>query len=161
MSSTPLVITRTFDAPVQALWKAWTDPEEMKKWWGPKNFTAPVIQIDFRVGGKVLACMRGKPTPESAEQDFWSTGTYTEIVPLKRIVVTDSFADKDGKVVPSSHYGMEGIPMELLITVTFEELPAGKTVMILKHEGFPEGENKKLATAGWNEQFDKLVNNLK
>lgn len=159
-TSNALVIERTFSAPVEKVWKAWSDPEEYKKWWGPKNFTAPVIKLDFRVGGTFLGCMRGKPTPDKPEQDFWSTGTYKEIVPMKKIVVTDSFADKDGKVVPSSYYGMEGIPTELLVTVTFEELPQGTTKMTLRHEGFPEGPNKELATAGWNESFDKLAASL-
>src|SRR5512134_2988905 len=80
-----LVITRVFDAPRELVWKAWSEPEHFKRWWGPKGFTCPVCQIDFRVGGKFLGCMR---SPEG--QDFWSTGVYKEIVPLERIVSTDS-----------------------------------------------------------------------
>lgn len=60
-----LVITHVFDTPVELVWKAWTDPERMKRWWGPKNFTSPFCKIDFRVGGKYLYCMR---SPEC--QDF-------------------------------------------------------------------------------------------
>jgi uncharacterized protein YndB with AHSA1/START domain len=51
------------------------------RWWGPKNFTLPACKIDFRIGGKYLACMRSKES-----QEFWSTGTYKEIVPLERLV---------------------------------------------------------------------------
>lgn len=50
----PITISRVFDAPREKVWKAWTDPELIKKWWGPKDFTAPRIEIDFRVGGKYL-----------------------------------------------------------------------------------------------------------
>jgi len=50
-----------------------------EKGWGRQTFTAPAIAIDFRVGGKALFCMRGKPSPEAPEQDFWSTGTYKEM----------------------------------------------------------------------------------
>jgi len=150
-----LIITRIFDAPRELVWKAWTDPERVKRWWGPKNFTAPVSKIDLRVGGTCLNCMR---SPEG--KDYWSTGVYREIVPLKRLVCTDSFADEKGNVVPASHYGMEGDwPLELLITVTFEET-GGKTTMTLRHEGIPAGQMSELTEAGWNESFDKLAEEL-
>lgn len=151
-----LVITRIFDAPCEKVWKAWTEPERVKRWWGPKGFTAPIIKIDFRVGGKYLYCMRGAG-PDGVVRDFWSTGVYRKIVPLKIIVCTDSFADEKGNVVPASHYGMSGEwPKELLVTVTFEEQD-GKTKMTLRHAGMPAGENQDLARQGWNESFDKLA----
>ena len=77
-----LTITRIFDAPRDLVWKAWTDPEYYKKWWGPTYFTAPISKIDLRVGGKYLSCMRG---PDG--KDYWSTGVYREIVPLERLVI--------------------------------------------------------------------------
>jgi uncharacterized protein YndB with AHSA1/START domain len=151
-----MTITRTFDAPREVVWKAWTDPEQMMRWWGPKDFTSPAAKIDLRVGGKYLNCMR---SPEG--QDFWSTGVYREIVPPERLVFTDSFADENGNVVPASHYGMgDDFPMEMLVTVTFEE-DNGKTKTTLKHEGLPSGEMAEMTKAGWNESFDKLVESLK
>ena len=164
-----LVITRIFDAPRELVWKAWTDPEHAMRWWGPKDFTAPVCKIDFRVGGKYLFCMRSSKllpapagSPPIAEgQEFWSTGVYREIVPLERIVYTDSFADREGNVVPATHYGMSAdFPLELLVTVTFEE-QGGKTKMTLRHVGIPAGEMSDLTAAGWNESFDKLSESLK
>ncbi len=150
-----ITITRMFDAPRELVWKAWTDPEGMKRWWGPKDFTAPFCKIDLRVGGKYLSCMRG---PDG--KDYWSTGIYREIVPMERIVVTDSFADEKGTVVPAAHYGMEGDwPLELLVTVTLEEV-GGRTKMTLKHAGIPAGKMRELTEAGWNESFDKLAEYL-
>ena len=150
-----LTITRVFDAPREKVWKAWTAPEEVKKWWGPKNFTAPVSKIDLRVGGKYLSCMRG---PDG--KDYWSTGVYRELVPMERIVVTDSFADEKGNVVPASHYGMTGdFPLELLVTVTFEELD-NRTKIILRHEGIPSGVMRELTETGWSESFDKLAEHI-
>src|SRR3970282_1216695 len=112
-----LVITRLLDAPRELVWKAWTEPERMMRWWGPKGFTAPVCKIDLRVGGVYLNCMR---SPEG--QDFWSTGVYGEIGVPERIVCTDSLADEKGNPVSASHYGMSGDwPAETLVTVTFEE----------------------------------------
>jgi len=155
-----IVITRIFDAPRDLVWKAWTDPEHFKRWWGPKDFTSPFCKIDLRVGGKYLNCMRGAG-PDGVVRDFWSTGIYREIVPLQRLVNTDSFADEKGNVVPASHYGMEGDwPLELLVTVTFEE-QGGKTKMTLRHVGIPAGEMSDLTAAGWNESFDKLSESLK
>jgi uncharacterized protein YndB with AHSA1/START domain len=150
-----LVITRIFDAPRELVWKAWTEPERMQRWWGPENFTAPVCKIDLRVGGVYHFCMR---SPEG--QDFWSTGVYREIVEPARLVCTDSFADEQGNVVPASHYGMPGDwPLELLVTVTFED-EGGKTKMTLRQTGIPSGQMSEMTEAGWNGSFDKLAAEL-
>jgi uncharacterized protein YndB with AHSA1/START domain len=150
-----IVITRIFDAPRAVVWKAWTEPEAVMRWWGPKDFTAPVIKIDLRVGGKYLSCMRG---PDG--KDYWSTGIYREIVEPSLLVNTDSFADEKGNVVPASHYSMEGDwPLVLLVTVKFEEI-GGRTKMILRHTGIPAGKMRELCETGWNESFDKLAEYL-
>ena len=152
-----IVIERILDAPLQQVWRAWTEPERLKRWWGPKNFTAPVCKIDFRPGGKYHYCMR---SPDG--QDFWSTGVFREIVPFMRIVFTDSFADQQGNVVPATYYGMGAdIPSELLVTLIFEELEGSQTQLTLRHSGFPPGENSAMAQAGWNESIDKLAESLK
>ena len=165
-----LVIERVFNAPVEEVWKYWSDAELFKQWWGPKQFTCPAVEMDFRVGGKVLGCMRGAPQEGMPVQDFWSIGTYKEIIPLKKIVVTDSFADEKGNVVPSTHYGMEGMPLEMLVTIEFEEIEgdpstgsAQATKMTLTHSNLGDiaEEIKKDMDQGWNESFDKIVDHLK
>ena len=155
-----LIIKRVFEAPRERLWRAWTDPDRLMRWWGPKGFTAPRISIDFRVGGKYLNCMRGAGQ-DGVVRDYWTTGVYREIVPMERIVCTDSFADEKGNVVPASDYNMPGDwPLELLVTVTFEEHD-GRTEMTLRHAGIPEGHMKDECETGWNESFDKLGESLK
>ncbi len=150
-----LVLTRVFDAPRKSVWKAWTDPNHFVRWWGPEGYSAPACKMDFRVGGKYLFCMR---SPEG--QDYWSTGVYRDIVPMERIVLTDSFSDEKGNVVPASHYGMlEDWPLELEVTVTFEE-DGEKTKMTLRHAGIPSGMLGD-CEAGWNGSFDKLAESLK
>ena len=145
-----LVIERVFDAPRELVWKAWTDPEQVMRWWGPKGFTSPACEIDLRVGRKYLWCMRS-----FEGYDFWNTGVYREIVPFERIVCTQSLADGKGNVVPASHYGMSGdLPLETIVTVTFEEID-GKTRLILRQEHMLEG-----AESGWNQAFDKLAASL-
>ncbi|HXX55757.1 MAG TPA: SRPBCC domain-containing protein [Methanoregula sp.] len=150
-----LSVTRTFGAPRERVWEAWIDPAMVRRWWGPSGFTSPDIRIDLRVGGKYLFCMR---SPDG--KDYWNTGVYREIVPMERLVATDSFSDEKGEVVPPSYYGMTGdMPMELLATLTFQE-QEGKTKFTIEYEGFPPGEMAVLAKAGWNQSLDKLADLL-
>ncbi len=80
---------------------------------------------------------------------------------MERLVVTDSFADEHGNVVPATHYGMSpDFPLEMKVTVTFEELDgpgrAGKTKLTPRHEGM-SATGSAGAQQGWNESFDKLA----
>jgi uncharacterized protein YndB with AHSA1/START domain len=153
----PVVITRIFKAPVERVWAAWTEPEQLQKWWGPKDFTAPSASIDLRVGGKYLFCMRGKPGPDMPSQDFWSTGTYVEIVPMKKLVCDDSFADADGNVVSPGEYGMADFPEVMRVQIDFEQLSDGTTKMTLTHNGAPAGGNADNMMDGWNQSLDKMA----
>lgn len=151
----PIVIDRVLNLPVNKVWKAWADPEEFKKWWGPENYTCPSSEVDFRVGGKYLHCMRSSDGVE-----YWSTGVYKEIVPNKKQVFTDSFSDENGNVIPASSLNMPGEwPTELLITVTFEE-DGEKTKLRIQHEGIPD-EMRDDCIKGWNESLDKMERNIK
>jgi uncharacterized protein YndB with AHSA1/START domain len=148
-------IHRKFDLPVDTVWKAWSEPASCKKWWGPKDFTCPHCSIDFKVGGKYLSCMQA---PDGKQ--FWSTGVYKEIIPQRKIVFTDNFADSKGNIKSASDLNMPGDwPQELSITVTLEEV-AGKTDLSLQHVGIPE-EMYDECIQGWQESFDKLERNLK
>ncbi len=156
----PIVINRVFSAPVEKVWAAWSAPEEAMKWWGPNGFTCPHAEIDFCEGGKYLLSMRGGETmPVEFQKDMWSTGMYKEIIPMEKIVSTDSFADKDGNIVPASAYGMPGeFPLELEVELTFKA-QGDATAMTLVHNGMPE-EAHKDCIQGWNESFDKLEASL-
>jgi uncharacterized protein YndB with AHSA1/START domain len=146
-----VTITRTFNAPRALVWRAWTDPDVVKRWWGPKDFTAPVSKVDLRVGGGFLNCMR---SPEG--KDYWSTGRFLELREPERIVCTDSFADPAGNVVPASYYSMESdMPLELRIELGLTE-SRGRTRLRLRHVGISAGPNRELTKQGWNESLDKL-----
>ena len=104
-----LTITRVFDAPAKLVFKAWTTPEHLVRWWGPKDFTVPAITVDFREGGAWRGCIR---SPEG--QDYWAHGIYREIVDPSRIVL--SFAwEEEGAI-------------DTLITVTLEDVAGGTHV---------------------------------
>jgi uncharacterized protein YndB with AHSA1/START domain len=133
------------------VWKAWTEPDRVMKWWGPQRFTSPICKIDFRVGGRFVFCMR---SPDG--KDFWTAGTYKEIVPLERIVAMEGFADEKGNIVHASKYGFTGdMPMEFKLTVTFTG-QGDRTVLTLRHSGFPAGPATEMAGMGWLQSFDKL-----
>ena len=125
----------------------------IKAWWGPKTFTTPVAEIDLRVGGKYLTCMR------SADgQDFWSTGIYKVVDPPAKLVMTDSFADEKGNVVSADYYGMNpDFPLEGLDTVVFEEKDGRSTFTLTysAESAVPESDIKDMQN-GWLEMFDKL-----
>jgi uncharacterized protein YndB with AHSA1/START domain len=151
-----VVIHRVFDLPVNKVWRALTESEEFKKWWGPTGFTCPFSKMEARVGGKYLNCMRG---PDGKE--WWSTGVVKEFKPGKKLVLSDSFSDKNGNIKSASaDYGMQGDwPMQFLITFELEEAD-GATKLKLHHEGIPE-EAHDDCVKGWNESFDKLEENIK
>ena len=146
-----LVISRAFDAPRELVFKAWTEPERLKRWWGPKGFTTPYCEIDLRPGGVMHYCMR---SPDGL--DVWNKGVFREIVVPERIILTDSFADAEGNVVSPTHYGMSPEwPLEALLTVTFEE-EAGKTRVTLRYEGLPPGADRDGSQRGWSESLECL-----
>jgi uncharacterized protein YndB with AHSA1/START domain len=150
-----LTITRVFDAPREMVWKAWTDPELLMKWWGPSGFTSPSCKIDLRVGGKYLWCMR---SPDG--KNYWTTGVFREIAPPSLLVMTNCFADENGKVVSATQYGLSpDIAMELVVTVRLQEIEEKKkTRLILTHSGISKMKEKERRDTeqGWNESLDKL-----
>ena len=98
-----IVINRVFNIPVHQVWRAITEAEEFKKWWGPSGFTCPFSQMDARVGGNYLNCMKG---PDGKE--YWSTGIVKELETDKKLVISDSFSDEKGNRKKAAEYGMEG-----------------------------------------------------
>jgi uncharacterized protein YndB with AHSA1/START domain/DNA-binding transcriptional ArsR family regulator len=153
--SRDVVITRLFNAPLEQVWKAWTDPEHFKRWWGPKNFSSPVCKMDLREGGKYLFSMQ---SPEG--QVYYSTGEYRKVAPMELLEFTDSFSDAEGNEVPASEYGMDdAFPNNTIIQIAFKAL-GNQTQMTLTHIGLPVGEATDMTQSGWNESFDKLADSL-
>lgn len=134
-----LVITRVFDAPRQLVWKAWTEPERIKQWLAPKDFTIPVAEGDLRPGGAWRSSMR---KPDGT--DLWLGGVYREIVEPERLVFTHAWLDEKGKPGP-----------ETLVTVTLTAR-GSKTEMSFRQTGFDSAKSREGHAGGWNECFDKL-----
>ena len=119
-----LVIERTFDAPRSLVFKAWTEPEGLMRWWGPNGFTTVSCKMDLRAGGGWRITMR---SPEGREDR--QRGVFREIVEPERIVFINSFADDKGNAVRNPWNA--DWPLEVLNTQTFAEHD-GKTTLTLR-----------------------------
>ena len=161
MKTRDLVVTRIFAAPVDLVWKAWTNPEYVMRWWGPDHFTSPSAKIDFREGGTSLVCMRA---PEDfGGQDMYSTWVYQKIVPLKRIEFIQNLADKDGNQIDPVEIGMPPeFPRDIRTVVTFKDLGNGKTEMTVTEYNMPAADTElgKNAELGLNQSLDKMAVSL-
>lgn len=151
------VIKRTFDAPVERVWKAWTDPDELIHWWGPKGFTTVATKIGkLQPGGVFHYCLR---SPQG--QEMWGRFVYREIVPNERLVYLNSFSDPEGGI--SRHPLHKDWPLQLLSPITFVERDGKTTVTIRwvpyeasekERETFEKGKDSM--QGGWTGTLDRL-----
>lgn len=151
-----LVITRVFDAPIELVWKAWTDPEYVMRWWGPTGFTSPSCKIDFREGGKFVFHMRA-PKDFQGGQDFYTSGVYKKIVPLKLIEFSQGLSDKDGNRIDPTTMGMPGdFPKEIPSALAFKRV-GDKTELTATEYGWTVGQMRDMSEAGLSQCLDKLA----
>lgn len=148
-----LRITRTFDAPRELVWKAWTDQRMIQKWWGPRGVTNPTCEWDARPGGRIYIVMLAGKELGPAEGMKWPMkGTFREVTPQSRLVFVGGALDD---VDRSSDTFIEQV-----VTVDFEDL-GGKTKMdlhlvVTKAEGARAPGALQGMTQGWSQQIDKL-----
>ena len=142
-----LTITRTFNAPRELVWKAWTDERHIQQWWGPKGFTNPVCNWNAKAGGDILIHMKA---PDGVIYPM--DGRFQEIIDLERIVFTSAAIDKSGKhlfeVLNTITFIEEGIGTKLILHFIFSKITA---------EGAPHIGGAEM---GWNMSLDKLSNYL-
>lgn len=118
------VITRVFDAPRELVWKACTEPERLKHWWGPKGFEWVGCKLDLRAGGLFHYSMRA---PNGL--DMWGRFVYREVAAPERLVFINSFSDADGGL--TRHPMSSTWPLEVLNTMKLSE-QNGRTVVTLR-----------------------------
>ncbi len=145
-----LTITKEIDAPIEKVWKAWTDPKIIQQWWGPDGVTNPICEFDATPGGKLhIEMLAGEELGELKGSRWPMKGVVTEIEkPTKLIFTSTAFEDEDGKT-----------NLENLVTVTFSQ-NGDKTKMIIHIEVTKATEKTKMALKGmdmgWNQQINKL-----
>ncbi|HEY3900297.1 MAG TPA: SRPBCC family protein [Chthoniobacter sp.] len=142
--SNEIRITRVYDAPVAAVWEAWTDPEQVKHWWGPRGFTLTTHGKDFRPGGHWTYTMHG---PDGI--DYPNKTIYHEVEEHRKLVY--------------DHGGHDDRPPMFRVTVLFSE-NQGKTTMdmtmALKTPEAAEETRKFIKKAGGNATWDRLAEYL-
>ena len=140
-----VVITRVLDAPRMLVFEAWSKREHLVNWFGPSGFTLPTCDIDFRVGGALTVRMR---SPDGEE--FWSKGTFREIVVPERIVLESALLDENGQprfedrnvISFAERDGKTVITVEANIVKLYDPTAAGAI------DGMDEG---------WNQTLDRLA----
>jgi uncharacterized protein YndB with AHSA1/START domain len=135
-----LVITRVFDAPRDLVWKAWTEPERMARWFGPRGFASTVLRHELYPGGAYRIHMRG---PEG--DDHWTQGVFREVASPERLVMAGSWADAAGN--PTGP--------ETLLTILLEE-QGSRTKLTLHNAGFESVTSRDAHQRGWNSALDCL-----
>jgi len=138
-----VVLERIFDAPCELVFKAWTEPQHLVRWYGPRGFTLPSCKLDLRLGGAWRYCML---SPEGREH--WVQGTFREIVEPERLAFTWAHENPDGT-----------LGRETLVTVTFVDL-AGKTKLTLRHAIFESLSARDEHQNGWTSSLECLAEYL-
>jgi uncharacterized protein YndB with AHSA1/START domain len=154
------IITRVFDAPRESVWKAFTEPDRMKHWWGPKGFTVVAASMDLRPGGIYHYGLRA---PDGST--MWGKFVYREIVRPERIFLVNSFSDEAGNL--TRHPMSPTWPLEMLSTFLFAE-EQGRTTFTIKWVPLnaDETECKTFDAArlgmqqGWTGTLDQLAEYL-
>ncbi len=155
-----LVVTRIIDAPVELVWRAWTDPQHVMRWWGPKHYTSPSCKIDLREGRKYIFCMRAPQ--DQGGQDSYSAGVYTKVVPLERLEFTQSLSDKDGNKVDPTQLGMPpDFPEDIRTVVTFKRVRDDMTELTVTERDWPVSQMFVYSLAGMHQSIDKLAESLR
>ena len=137
-------LMRTYQAPRQLVWDAWTDPDQMAQWWGPRGITTPreSIELDLHPGGRMTFDM----VDDATGARYPNSGTILEVDPPTRLAWSDDgFADGSGKATA---------------TATFTEEDASTTTLTLHLVADFSETVRAGAEQGWGTQLDKLVDYL-
>ena len=149
--STLIESQREFKVPVDRLFKAFTHSEAIKAWWWPNGLRAGRADIDFKIGGHYFINMEG-----SGPSKGGMTGQFEEIVENKLIVMTDQFADKEGRAISAVDAKMPGQwPEKVYITFEFASINNTASRLNFTQQGIPK-EMYDDCMKGWTEMFDKL-----
>jgi len=142
-----ITLTRLFNAPRELVWRAWTEPMHLARWFGPRGFTSSVPQLDVRVGGALRIVMHG---PDG--NDYPMKGVFSEVKPPERLVFSNIAIDNDG------NHLLEG-----KTTVILEE-QGGNTKLTLHSfaKGLVPAAPAMLdgMEAGWSQSLDKMAEQL-
>ncbi|MBI1215021.1 MAG: SRPBCC domain-containing protein, partial [Alphaproteobacteria bacterium] len=130
-------IERVFDAPRERVWKAWTDPEQFRQWFGPKHCEMLYAKMDLRPGGEVTYGM------DFGKARMYGKWAFREIVAPEKLVAIVSFTDETGEKIVV-HPFMENWPLQILSVVTFTDM-GDKTKISIAWTAYEASEIEKRA----------------
>jgi uncharacterized protein YndB with AHSA1/START domain len=151
-TETDLVLERLLDAPRDLVWKAWTDPEQLRKWWAPRPYQTPECEMELRPGGRFYTRMTG---PNGF--DFRGTGCFLEVVEGEKIVWTSALGPgyRPQDVDPQD---CGGFPFTAIVTL--EDNGDGRTrykaVALHRNAADSETHAKMGFHEGWGTCADQL-----
>ncbi len=138
-----LRLEHSFDAPIDLVFQAWTDPEHLAKWWGPATVDVTHCDMDMRVGGRYRTCMT---SPDGEEH--WTQGEYLEIDPPEKLIFTWAW-EIDGD--PNNTTNVT------TVTIKLSELDDGQTNLVMIHTGFDTEEGRDNHNGGWSSSLECLA----
>jgi uncharacterized protein YndB with AHSA1/START domain len=154
-STKEILITRLINAPREAVFKAWIDPEQLVRWYAPKPCTIHFKKIDVREGGEFHSCIH---VPNF--KNCWCKGVYKEVRFPERLVFSMLIADEAGNTSNAVAEGMDpDWPTETTVTVTFEDQD-GKTLLTLQQTVSEDLAKRTGAYPSWLQQLDNLQEHL-
>ena len=124
--TTDLVVTHIFNAPIEDVWRAWTDGKSVQRWWHVDGFSNILAKMDVSEGGVSHVGMRA--SEEYGAKDYYNVWKYTKVIPRKFIQYISNFADKDGNVITPEMAGLPAeTPVDIKQQIEFEELKGNRT----------------------------------
>lgn len=148
-----LVAHRVVDASPEEAWRAWFEPDRVRRWWGPDGFTCPLARMDFRPGGTSLVCMS---SPEFG--DLYNLWHYRRIVPMERIEYIHSLADAHGNRLDPADLGLPpSFPADQLHSVALRPLAGDRVEVTVTEHGWPPGPMMEVARKGREQCLEKMA----
>jgi len=149
-------VSREIDAPPTAVWEAWSDPDLLRRWWGPTGFTCPRVQVDLRAGAATLVTMQAPPHYGGGlTHNRW---THTEVEPPRRIEFVSTFTDAAGSPVSPTEAGIPpGVPEEVPHVVELVALPDGRTRITVTEHGYLSEQAAALSRTGQEQCLERMA----
>ncbi|WP_213815523.1 SRPBCC domain-containing protein [Glaciihabitans sp. dw_435] len=149
-------VIREFDAPIERLWEAWTEPADLRAWWGPAGFECTWATADVRPGGRIFVTMRAPAEYGGFEQH--SVWNITDVQAPERLGYLFTFTDADGNRITPEEAGVpEGIPDGVEQEVMLADIGDGRTRLEMTEYGYTSAESRDLSREGLEQCLDKMA----
>ncbi|WP_218013589.1 MULTISPECIES: SRPBCC domain-containing protein [Georgenia] len=149
-------VSREIDAPPEEVWRAWSEPDLVRRWWGPTGFSCPRAEVDLREGGSALVSMQAPPQYGGGlTHNRWTYGTVD--VP-SRLEFVSTFTDADGAYISPLEAGIPpGVPEEVPHVVVLEPLSGGRTRVTVTERGYLGAEAAALSRTGQEQCLERMA----